>query len=1081
MTTWETVGLNVMLNTGWQSLIVGIAGVVILRLMCAGSVSARALTALGVMAALALLPLINWNWQKYDADWRTVSVAVMRQLPTAAPSTPAVKIPQAVVPAEKPRPEVSATAASPSGATQPKPAATAGKKYADKVAVVLAGIWLAGLLVMLVRLFYGLIFLQGYRFGLKPVSDAKLEAALVRASVLLPLKKLPPVYVSSAVTSPLTVGIFRPAMILPENLLGQLNENEILSIVLHEFSHVWHRDHLTGLFKRLVTAAYWWNPAVYRLDRVHADAAEELSDNCALRQLKPEDYSECLLQLAEKTGMISRLPATIGMAVRPGGLKRRVLGLLAHDRKLTLRATGREKLWATGLAVLVIGIAGGCGLCWVQNPPANTTKTMTHWEKYQIWDVMRKGGNDFVTANPEREQQLLRELTQNIWVVRFKPVNGFMPYTPRELIREFDTSCRLESSTESIGGASVFRTKPENGVLVGSFLTETPDAMKKALSQSKKLQLLSCQPMTPEQFTVYVNSPQEHLPVPSALAARYPKVVKTVPANGETVDAGKVREVSVTFSKDMNTSGSWSFCTDGSGEMPRTVGTPHWTDKRTCTMAVKLEPGRNYVLWFNHDRFDNFRDPDGYSSIPYKLAFKTTDGEETTVVDTFPKLNATVDPKTVKEVRVTFSQDMNTSGGWSFCSNGEHFFPNNSGMPHWLDKRTCAMPVKLIAGRTYMVVFNAGRFIGFRDAKRRPSKSYRLLFKTSGLSGETASENKPKVCETSPRHSEIVDADQVKEIRVTFSEDMNTDCGWSIVPEDGHRDVWRQALLKTHWQGKRTCIIPIKLEPNQSYVVWFNLGRSYCNFVNVKGNSAIPYLLCFSTADKNAKKADPAPTVVISTVPRNGETVNADQVKEIRVTFSADMTRNHPDYAFHFDNENFYPYNFNIEMRWEGTRTLVTPVLLLPGRTYSIGFNPGHKFGAFTDAHGRQSVAYHLVFKTAGTSAETSDEQKPKVVATFPREGAVVDAVQVKEIRVTFSEDMLNRDGAWSIYFGDNYFPQPTDAPIHWQDVRTWVYPVKLEPHKAYSLWVNKGKSLRNFVNAKGNSAVPYQLNFTTK
>jgi|GEM_PF-3279267 len=1081
MTTWETVGLNVMLNTGWQSLIVGIAGVILLRLMCAGSVSARALTALGVMAALALLPLINWSWQKYDADWRTVSVAVMKQLPTAATSAPAVKISQAVGPAEKTRPEVSATSAltSPSGATPPEPAAMAGKKYADKVAVVVAGIWLAGLLVMLVRLFYGLIFLQGYRFGLKPVSDAKLEAALVRAASLLPLKKLPPVYVSSAVTSPLTVGIFRPAMILPENLLGQLNENEILSIVLHEFSHVWHRDHLTGLFKRLVTAAYWWNPTVYRLDRVHADAAEELSDNCALQQLKPEDYSECLLQLAEKTGMISRLPATIGMAARPGGLKRRVLGLLARDRKLTLRATGREKLLATGLAVLVIGIAGGCGLSWVKNTPENATKTMTYWEKYQIWDVMRKGGNDFVTANPEREQQLLRELTQNIWVVRFKPVNGFMPYMPRELIREFNRSCRLESGAEAVGGASVFRTKPENGVLVGAFLTETPDAMKKALSRSKNLQLLSCQPVTPEQFAAYVDSPQAGLPVPPALETRYPKVVKTVPANGETVDAGKVREISVTFSRDMNP-GSWSFCNDGSGENPRTVGAPRWTDKRTCTVAVKLEPDRNYVLWFNHDRFDNFRDPDGYSSIPYKLAFKTTDGEETMVVDTFPRLNATVEPQKVKEVRVIFSQDMNTSGGWSFCSDGEYFFPDGNGMPHWLDKRTCAMPVKLIAGRTYTVTFNAGRFIGFRDAKRRPSKSYRLLFKTSGPGGETSPENKPKVCETSPRHGEMVDADRVQEIRVTFSEDMNTDCGWSIVPEGGHIEDWRQALQKTHWQDRRTCIIPIKLQPNQSYVVWFNLGKSYCNFVNAKDNSAIPYLLCFSTADKTTKKVEQV-TSVISTFPRKGETVNADQVQEIRVAFSADMTRNHPDYAFHFDDENFYPYNFNVKMRWEGARTLVTPVLLLPGRTYSIWFNPGHRFGAFTDVRGRQSAAYHLVFQTAGTSAETPDEQKPKVVATFPREGAVVDADQVKEIRVTFSADMLTRDGAWSIYFGDDYFPQPTESPIHWQDVRTWVYPVKLEPHKAYSLCVNKGKSLRNFVNAKGNSAVPYQLNFTTK
>ena len=54
------------------------------------------------------------------------------------------------------------------------------------------------------------------------------------------------------------------------------------------------------------------------------------------------------------------------------------------------------------------------------------------------------------------------------------------------------------------------------------------------------------------------------------------------------------------------------------------VGKIHYLpDKRTCVMPVKLQPGRTYVLWLNLGRFQNFRDAEGHSSVPYQLVFET--------------------------------------------------------------------------------------------------------------------------------------------------------------------------------------------------------------------------------------------------------------------------------------------------------------------------------------------------------------------------------------------------------------------------------------------------------------------------
>lgn len=102
-------------------------------------------------------------------------------------------------------------------------------------------------------------------------------------------------------------------------------------------------------------------------------------------------------------------------------------------------------------------------------------------------------------------------------------------------------------------------------------------------------------------------------------------VVKTVPVAGATdVDSAQVKEITVTFSKDMADK-SWSVPTTTPEEnFPKISGNIHYQpDKRTCVVPVQLEPGRTYVVWFNNQKFMNFRDTSGKSSIPYLLVFET--------------------------------------------------------------------------------------------------------------------------------------------------------------------------------------------------------------------------------------------------------------------------------------------------------------------------------------------------------------------------------------------------------------------------------------------------------------------------
>jgi hypothetical protein len=103
-----------------------------------------------------------------------------------------------------------------------------------------------------------------------------------------------------------------------------------------------------------------------------------------------------------------------------------------------------------------------------------------------------------------------------------------------------------------------------------------------------------------------------------------PSVVKTVPQAGETAVDPALKEIRVTFSKDMLTERSWSVSQISDETYPK-VGEIHWDpqDKRTIIIPVELQAGKTYVLWLNSSKFHSFVDTEKNSAVPYLLVFQT--------------------------------------------------------------------------------------------------------------------------------------------------------------------------------------------------------------------------------------------------------------------------------------------------------------------------------------------------------------------------------------------------------------------------------------------------------------------------
>jgi RNA polymerase sigma-70 factor (ECF subfamily) len=103
----------------------------------------------------------------------------------------------------------------------------------------------------------------------------------------------------------------------------------------------------------------------------------------------------------------------------------------------------------------------------------------------------------------------------------------------------------------------------------------------------------------------------------------------------------------------------------------------------------------------------------------------------------------------------------------------------------------------------------------------------------------------PSVVKTIPQAGDTAVDPATKEIQVTFSKDMLTDRMWAVVQTS--KKTFPTIEGKIHYlDDKRTCVVPVKLEPGKTYVLWFNRAQ-FNSFRDTDNNPAVPYLLVFQT------------------------------------------------------------------------------------------------------------------------------------------------------------------------------------------------------------------------------------------
>ena len=217
------------------------------------------------------------------------------------------------------------------------------------------------------------------------------------------------------------------------------------------------------------------------------------------------------------------------------------------------------------------------------------------------------------------------------------------------------------------------------------------------------------------------------------------------------------------------------------------------------------------------------------------------------IVSCSPTRGATdVDPA-LKEITVTFEQDMEE--GMSWTGGGPEFPQIPEGQKgHWRDKRTCVLPVKLQSGHRYRLGINSPSYRNFRSAAGMPALTSAIWFTTSGTPDTTKPEPKvPIVVSATPAMGAQDVSPDLKELRVTFNVPMAAGFSWTgggpeypTTPE-GKKPFWTE--------DHKTCVLPVELKPNSQYRLGLN-SKSYRGFQSAEGVPLVPVVYTFKTSGK---------------------------------------------------------------------------------------------------------------------------------------------------------------------------------------------------------------------------------------
>jgi beta-lactamase regulating signal transducer with metallopeptidase domain len=295
-------------------------------------------------------------------------------------------------------------------------------KLPAAASVLLLALWVTGAGFRLFQIAHQLCKLRLLKQSSFP-APAQMQALFRSRRALLGLSRTAELRVSDRVRSPLAIGFFSPAILLPVDTSPAVDSIAAEQVIDHELAHLRRYDDWTNLVQQLIQAALFFHPAVWWVGQRLSIEREIACDDLVLeRGWAPRKYARLLLDVASRLKGPPVFLAS-GISISKTQLQQRIAMILNSHRNISPRlAKARLSAVTSGAALTaVLALCLGPRLVLAQDNAPSETAT-----KVRAADL---GGSEIQLAGA---QDVATDVTPADSGPKYKPGNDDQPRRPRE-------------------------------------------------------------------------------------------------------------------------------------------------------------------------------------------------------------------------------------------------------------------------------------------------------------------------------------------------------------------------------------------------------------------------------------------------------------------------------------------------------------------------------------------------------------------------------------------------------------------------------------------------------------------------
>jgi uncharacterized protein (TIGR03435 family) len=201
------------------------------------------------------------------------------------------------------------------------------------------------------------------------------------------------VAISTLMSAPATVGVWRPVLLMPPAAALGLTPEQFEAVIAHELAHIRRHDYLVNILQVLVETLFFYHPAIWWASRQIRVERELCCDDDAVR--------ECgdALSYAKALSAIARYPLTtprLTLGAANGPLVRRIERLLGVETR-----EYAPSLWSPALAVTLVGacVVAHSSWAWAQEQKFAVASVKQNRSAELMMNMDMPGTRRFVATN----------------------------------------------------------------------------------------------------------------------------------------------------------------------------------------------------------------------------------------------------------------------------------------------------------------------------------------------------------------------------------------------------------------------------------------------------------------------------------------------------------------------------------------------------------------------------------------------------------------------------------------------------------------------------------------------------------